>query len=380
MACFSIGFRGTLYLAMAIAQNKSFLQQLFKQFVKTKPELFSVLKNGDLVQGKVIEKGANIITVDLGRHGLGVVYREEIQNAREAVRGLKVGDVVHAKVVETDNEEGVVELSLTEAGKQKAWAEVQELQEKDEPIKIKVLGSNRGGLVGEIAGLTAFLPVSQLSTEHYPMKTSDDKNIAAEALEKLIGQELSVKIIDLNPRLNKLIISERAASEVSVKELVKNYEVGQVIEGIVSGVADFGVFVRFTENPAVEGLIHVSELSHKMIENPKEVVNVDDVVKAKIIDIKDGKVSLSLKALAENPWERAGEIYRAGETIKGKIYAFHPYGAIVDLKDGLQGQIHVSEFGGVPEMKERLSVGGEYEFTIEDVKPEEKRITLKLKK
>lgn len=365
---------------MATAQNKSFLQQLFKQFAKTKPELFSVLKNGDLVQGKVIEKGANAITVDLGRHGLGVVYREEIQNAREAVRNLKVGDVVHAKVVEVDNEEGVVELSLTEAGKQKAWTEVQELQEKDEPIKIKVLGSNRGGLIAEIAGLTAFLPVSQLSTEHYPLKTSDDKNTAAEILEKLIGKELDVKIIDVNSRLNKLIVSERAASEISVKELVKNYEVGQVIEGIVSGVADFGVFVRFTDNPAVEGLIHVSELSHKMIENPKEVVNVDDVVKAKIIDIKDGKISLSLKALQRNPWETAAEIYRAGEAVRGKIYAFHPFGAIVDLEGGLQGQIHVSEFGGVDEMKEKLSVGKEYDFVAEDVKPEERRITLKLKK
>jgi len=364
---------------MAIAQNKSFSQQLFKQFAKTKPELFSVLKNGDLIQGRVIEKGAGAIIVDLGRYGLGVVYREEIQNAREIVRNLKVGDEVHAKVVETDNEKGVVELSLTEAGKQKAWAEAQELQEKDEPIKIKVLGANRGGLVAEVAGLSAFLPISQLSTEHYPLKTSDDKNTASEILEKMIGKELSVKIIDVNPRLNKLIVSEKAASEVSAKELVKNYEVGQVIEGIVSGVADFGVFVRFTDNPAAEGLIHVSELSHKMIENPKEVVNVDDVIKAKIIDIKDGKISLSLKALQENPWTKAAEIYRPGETVEGKIYAFHPYGAIVDLENGLQGQIHVSEFGGAEEMKEKLAVGAKYEFTVEDVKPEEKRITLKLK-
>jgi len=363
---------------MAVAQNKSFLQQLFKQFAKTKPELFSVLKDGDLVEGRVIEKGANMITVDLGRHGLGVVYREEIQNAREAVRNLKVGDEVHAKVVEADNDEGVVELSLTEAGKQKAWAEVQELQEKDEPIKVKIAGSNRGGLVAEIAGLTAFLPISQLSTEHCPMKTSDDKSVAEGTLEKLIGEELLVKIIDLNPRLSKIIISERAATEVSAKDLVKNYEVGQVVEGIVSGVADFGVFVRFTENPAVEGLIHVSELSHKMIENPKEVVSVDDVIKAQIIDIKDGRISLSLKALTENPWAKAAEIYRTGETVEGKIYAFHPYGAIVDLENGLQGQVHVSAFGGAEEMKEKLTLGKKYKFTVEDVKPEEKRITLKL--
>ncbi len=365
---------------MAPSPNKAQEQQSFRQFVKTKPELFAVLKNGDLVEGRVLEKGANALTVDLGRYGLGIVYREELQNAREAVRGLKVGSQVHAKVREIDNEEGLVELSLTEAGKQKAWAEAQELQEKDEPIKVSIKGSNRGGLVTEIAGLPAFLPVSQLSTEHYPVKTSDEKNPGAEILEKLIGEDLTVKIIDVNPRLNKLIISERAATEISAKELVKNYEVGQVIEGIVSGVADFGVFVRFTENPAVEGLIHVSELSHKALENPKEVVNVDDAVTAKIVDIKDGKISLSIKALKPNPWEEAGKKYKAGDAVEGKIYAFHPFGAIVDLEGNLQGQVHVSEFGGAEEMKGKLSLGQKYEFVIEDVKPDEKRIILKLKK
>ncbi|HXF44115.1 MAG TPA: S1 RNA-binding domain-containing protein [Candidatus Paceibacterota bacterium] len=364
---------------MKTQENKNYPQQLFKQFVKAKPDLFSILKTGDLVQGRVIDKGANTIVVDLGRHGIGVVYREEIQNAREIVRTLKIGDEVHAKVIEIDNDDGVVELSLTEAGKQRAWAEVQELQEKDEPLKLKILGSNRGGLVSEIAGLAAFLPVSQLSTEHYPMKTSDE-NAAPEALEKLIGEELTVKIIDANPRSNKLIVSERAANEVSAKELVKKYEVGQVIEGIVSGVADFGVFVRFTENPAIEGLIHVSELSWRVVENPKEIVSVDDVVKVKITDIKDGRVSLSLKALQPNPWEGAAERYRKGEGVRGKIYAFHPFGAIVNLEDGLQGQIHVSEFGGAAEMKEKLAIGKEYDFTIEDVKPEEKRIALRLGK
>ncbi len=320
------------------------------------------------------------MVVDLGRHGTGMVYREEIQNAKEAVKGLKIGDPVHAKVVEVDNEEGVIELSLTEAGRQKAWAEIQELQEREEIVKIKVKNANRGGLIADLNGLQAFLPVSQLSGDHYPRVSTEDKNQIMAELQKLIGTELEAKIIDANPRTSKLIISEKAAVEVSVKELAKNYEVGQVIEGVVSGVADFGAFIKFIDNPEVEGLVHISELSHQTIENPKEVINVDDTVKVKIIEIKDGRISLSLKALQADPWDGAADKYKEGDTVKGRVYAFHPYGAIVNLGDGIQGQIHVSEFGGVPEMKKELISGETYEFKIESVKPEERRITLKLVK
>ena len=259
-------------------------------------------------------------------------------------------------------------------------AEIQELQEKEEIIIIKPKGANKGGLVVEINGVQAFLPASQLASEHYPKISGDDKSEIVQSLQELIGVAISVKIIDANPRTNKCILSERAATEISIKELAKNYTVGQVIEGVVSGVADFGAFIKFTDNPEVEGLIHISELDYKVIENPKEVIKVDDVVKAKIIDIKEGKISLSLKALKADPWENADKIYKEGQTVTGKVYAIQPFGAIVSLDQMIQGQIHVSQFGGVPEMKQVLGVGKEYAFVIESVKPQEKRILLKLKK
>ncbi len=358
----------------------NYIQQFFKQFVKDKPELFSVLKIGDLVEGVVLEKGANAIVVDLGRHGTGMVYREEVQSAKDMIREIKVGDPIHTKVIEVDNEEGMVELSLTEAGKQKAWAEIQESQEREDIIKVKIKGANRGGLISEISGISAFLPVSQLSGEHYPRLPTEDRNQILEEIQKIVGEELEVKIIDLNPRTNKLIISEKAATQVSIKELAKNYKVGEVIHGVISGVADFGAFVKFTDNPEIEGLIHISELSHQTIENPKEVVSVDDAIEARIIEIKDGRISLSLKALQSDPWEKVPEKYKEGETVKGEIYAHHPYGAIVNLGDRIQGQIHVSEFGGVPEMKKELALGEKYNFKIESIKAEEKRIALKLVK
>lgn len=165
------------------------------------------------------------------------------------------------------------------------------------------------------------------------------------------------------------------------KELAKNYEVGQIIDGVVSGVADFGAFVRFADNPLVEGLVHVSELSYKTVENPKELVKIDDPVKVKIIEIKDGKISLSLKALLKDPWENAEERLKKDMEVSGAVYAFHPYGAIINLKDEeIQGQVHVTDFGGAEEMKKQLIIGGEYTFVVEDVEKEERRLILKLKK
>lgn len=348
-------------------------------FMKIEPNLFNLLKGGDLVEGKILEKNSRMITVDLGKYGTGVVYRAEMQNAKNMVKDLKIGDIIHGKAVKIDNEDGLVELSLAAADKQKAWIEVGEIAEKEEILKIKPVAFNRGGLLAEINGLQAFLPISQLSNEHYPKTESDNKAQIAGALENLVGQEISIKIIDLNPRTNKFIISEKAVAEETNKEFAKNYTVGQIIEGIISGVADFGAFVKFTDNPNVEGLIHVSELDWRIIENPKEIVKVDDVVKAKIIEIKDGKIFLSLKALKADPWDNVSGLYKEGMETKGKVYGFHPFGAIINLQNGLQGQLHVAEFGSVHEMKKQLPLEKDHIFIIESIKPEDRRITLKLK-
>ncbi len=336
------------------------------------------LKTGDLVEGKVLEKSSKMLTVDLGRFGTGAVYRGELQNAKEIVKSLNVGEPVHAKVVNIDNEEGLIELSLSQADKQKAWTDVQELMGKEEVIKVKITGFNKGGLMAELRGLGAFLPVSQLANEHYPKVGAEERGKILEALQAFVGQEFEVKIIDANSRTNKLIVSERAAQELSAKELAKNYSVGQDVEGVVSGVADFGVFIRFTDNPALEGFIHVSEIDYRVIDNPKEFVKIDEVIKAKIMDIKDGRISLSLKALKEDPWVKVEELFKEGDETKGTVYVFNPFGAVVSLEHGLQGQVHVTDFGGLLEMRKELTVGQTYNFTVHEVKLQEKRIVLKL--
>lgn len=354
--------------------------QIIMDVLKREINSLGLLRPGDLVRGVVLEKGVRIMTIDLGPHGVGAVYRGEMQNAREIVKSLKSGDEINAKVISVDNEDGYTELSMSQADKQKAWETVEELKEQEEILTVKLISFNKGGLVTDVRGLQAFLPISQLVSGFEGKAVIENKEEINKILEDLVGKEVKVRIIDVNPRTNKLIVSEKAAVEVSAKELTQNYSVGQIIDGVVSGVADFGVFVRFTDNPAVEGLIHVSELGYKIIENPKDVVKVDNAVNVKIIEIKDGKISLSLKALKPNPWIHAAEMYSAGQEITGVIHGFHPFGAIVDLKGEIQGQIHVASFGSVDEMKKQITIGENYEFEIESFNPEERKLLLKLKR
>ena len=363
---------------MNVAANKANSQ--LGNILKAGTNLVNVLKQGDLVEAKFIKKAMKSAYFDLGAFGTGVVFGTELMNAQDAIKDLKPGDATTAKVVDPENEDGYVELSLREVGRQKAWQEIKELKEKGEVIAVKITGANSGGLMTEINQLKAFLPVSQLSTEHFPKVDDGNKDKISEELKKLIGQDMKVKIIDVNPRSFKLILSEREGASENVKELLTKYNVGDVVEGIISGVADFGAFFQFADNLNIEGLIHISELDHRLIENPKEVVKIGDSVKAKIVEIKDGRVSLSLKALKANPWDKVEERYKAGETYQGTITRFNPYGAFVGLDADIQGLIHVSEFGGVEEMKKQIEVGKSYQFTVDSVKPAEKRIILKMKK
>ncbi len=359
-----------------VSKNNSFLSQLLNRDSNS----VGFIKAGDLVEAKLMQRGQRAAYFDLGQFGTGIVYGMEFINAQDILKGLKIGDSISAKVVDMENEDGYIELSLREVGKQKIWQGIKEIQDKGEVLTVKIAAANTGGLMAEINGVKAFLPVSQLTGEHYPRVDDGDKAKILEELKKLVGQEMKVKIIDVNSRTNKLIISEKEIASENVKELVTKYNVGDVVDGVISGVADFGAFFKFTDNPSIEGLIHISELDHRLIENPKEVVKIGDAVKAKITEIKDGRVSLSLKALKPNPWDEVDKKYKAGDVINGVITRFNPFGAFVALDPDIQGLIHVSEFGSVDEMKKVLEVGKAYPFRIDSLKPQEKRIVLKLNK
>lgn len=350
------------------------------QLLKNQLQAVKYIKEGEVVDAEFLSKNSRGVFFDLGRFGTGVVSGSEISNAKELLKKAKPGDKIPAKILSLENKQGYIEISLAEAGKQQLWQKIKEVQEEGAVIKVKIDGSNTGGLTASLFDLKAFLPVSQLSAENYPKIEDGDKQKIGDELKKFIGQELSVKVIDINPRLGKLIISERETLASNMKELVSQYQVGQLVKVLVTSLANFGVFIRFVDNPRVEGLIHISELSHRIVGNPKEIVQVNEVIEAKIIDIKEDRLFLSLKALQEDPWKDAEKLFTAGQEVAGSVYQFNQYGAIINLDHGLQGMIHVSEFGGVDEMKKALALDQKHSFVIDSVKIEEKRISLKLKK
>ncbi|MBM3206794.1 MAG: 30S ribosomal protein S1, partial [Candidatus Staskawiczbacteria bacterium] len=212
---------------------------------KIQKEFSPLLQMGALVEGKVIAKDRSSIFIDLGIQGTGIIYGREFYEAKDAIKNLSVGDTVFAKVVELENEEGYRELSLRDATKDMSWSKLREIKDKEEIVKVKITGVNKGGLLTSVNGIQAFLPVSQLSPENYPRVADADKQKILKELQKFIGKTLEVKILDLLAEENKLILSEKAKAEQAIKEILKNYKVTDIVEGQITGIADFGVFVKF---------------------------------------------------------------------------------------------------------------------------------------
>lgn len=332
---------------------------------------------GDIIEAVFIKKTSKGAFFDLKKIGIGIVYGLELLNAKDIIRNLKTGDKIFAKILILENEEGYTELSLVDADKQKNWQKIKELEEGGEVIPMKIISANSGGLIGEIFEIKAFLPISKLSEKNIPKET--DRQKIVEELKKFIGKELNVKIALANPRSNKLIVAEKEMISSNVLELLNQYKVGQVIDAVVSGMASFGVFVKLVDNPEIEGVVYLSELDYRIIDNPKDILNLNDIVKVKILDIKDGKLILSIKATKEDPWLKIGEKYKVNDEVRGIVYKFTPFGAIINLSD-IQGFIHITDFGSVDEMKKELELGKEYSFIVYQIKPEERRLILKLKK
>lgn len=344
--------------------------------LKKKNDWAMLLKPGDIVEGEIIEKKGSRLFVDLGARGTGIVYGREYFEAQEVIKRLGVGDRVAAKVVEPDNDEGYVELSLKEAGREKNWQEMRGLIESGETIRLKVLEANRGGLILDYLGVQGFLPASQLSQEHYPRVEGGDKEKIFEELKKLVGTELDLAIIDVNPDEGKLIFSEKSKETEAVRQRLSSYHVGDTIEGEVAGLVSFGAFVKFAET--LEGLVHISEIDWQLISNPADVLKIGESVQAKIIAIDGDKVSLSLKALKEDPWSKVEEKYKKGDRVMGTVVKFNPFGAFVKIDPEIQGLAHISEFGSEAKMKEVLTLGAEQQFQVLSIEAHDHRMALGL--
>ncbi len=343
------------------------------------------LNVGSTVEGKVVARDRSSLYIDLGIHGTGIIYGREFYNVKDIVKNLETGDKVFAKIVEMENDEGYKELSLRDATKEIGWQRLKDLRDAGTVLSVRVTGVNKGGLLTSLDGIQAFLPVSQLSAEHYPRVADADKQKILKELQKFIGKTLEVKILDLLAEENKLILSEKAKSEEKTKETLKNYKKGDIVEGQITGIADFGAFIKFPfpvedENEQIEGLIHISELDWQLVENPAEVVKVGEAVKAQIININNNQVFLSLKSLKKNPWEEIEKEYKKDDVIKGKVTKFSTFGAFVEIAPKIRGLCHISEFESKEKMEEQLEIGKTYNFTVILIEPKEHRMSLKLVK
>jgi small subunit ribosomal protein S1 len=327
---------------------------------------------GDLVEGTIIELVRGRLYVDLPPFGTGIIYGREYLNAADVLRKSNPGDLITAKVVDPSGIEGYIELSLKEARQAAIWGEAEQAILQGTIYNLTVEEANKGGLILSWQGIQGFLPASQLAKEHYPRVPEGDKD---KIFGELSGQALPVRIITADPKENKLIFSERTGGEDEEKtSLIDKYVVGDIIEGEVTGAVDFGVFVKL--ETGLEGLVHISELDWGLVEDPRTMFKVGEVVKVKVIEIKDGKVSLSIKALKENPWKSASERYQKGQEVSGVIIKYNKHGALASIEEGVAGLVHISEFGTPAELRETLELGKSYPFTITLFEPKDQRMTL----
>jgi len=335
-------------------------------------------QDGEIVSGVVSAIGRAKVYIDVAPFGTGIIYGREYMNARDILRKVHPGDSIDAKVVTTDNEDGYIELSLKEARQALIWADAESAVKNATILSLEVKEANKGGLIIDWQGIQGFLPASQLSAENYPRVSDGDKDKILTALNELVGKHLSLVMITADPKEHKLIFSEKGLQEKEEKEeKVNKYEVGNVIKGEVTGAVDFGVFVKL--EPGLEGLVHISELDWGLVEDTKTLYKVGDPVDVKVIEVKDDKISLSIKQLKENPWVTASKKYAKGQTVDGVVIKYNKHGALASIEEGVAGLVHVSEFETEENLKTALSLGSVYKFKISLFEPTEQKMTLSFK-
>lgn len=330
---------------------------------------------GDTVKGTVISVKKHEILIDLGAQGVGLVPRREAS----FVRNLKVGDEVTASVIEAEMDDGYVLLSLRKAVKDKGWDEIQAKMDNAETVEVTPFDANRGGLLVEYEGIRGFLPVSQLSAEHYPRVGSSDKDEILQRLNSLVGKGINVRIIDALKKENKLIFSEKEAIKDGLAKRFAELAVGDTVKGVVTGVVDFGVFVNVD---GIEGLVHISEISWERVNNPSDYVKVGDQIEAKIIAIDKERLSLSMKQLVEDPWLSEVEKLKKGDKVEGTVTRITPFGAFVQISPAVEALVHVSELGEGSDVdpEKVFTLNERKSFKVLDIDKEGRKISLSISK
>jgi len=327
---------------------------------------------GSTVTCKIVSMGSHRVLCDIDGLAYGFVPEKEFSfDTKE----LKETDEVKANIVSMENKDGYVVLSFRRADRDRLWETLDEKRDKGSLIEAKVVNANRGGLMIEVGGISGFLPVSQLSSEHYPRVEGGDTSAILGKLKRLVGENLTVKIIATDKKEEKLIFSEKMAANEALGGAEGSFEIGQEVEGTVTGIAHFGIFVNVQ---SFEGLIHISEVSWDHVDDLNKLYKVGQKVNAKVVKIENGKISLSIKRMLPDPWVDQMKKLKVAQKVEGEITKVTAYGAFVRIEGGLDGLVHASSTSGDVEKIKALQIGDKHKFEIIELKPEARRIGLRL--
>ncbi len=331
------------------------------------------LKSGDMVEGVVSSVRKHEVWVDLGPNGMGVIFRREVGH-----NTIAEGETISASVVDPELDEGYALLSMRRAAKERGWSELQRVFDEQEIIDVTAYDANRGGLLIELEGIRGFLPVSQLAAEHYPRVSDADKDEILTKLNALVNIPLRVRVLDVSRKDNKLIFSEKEAMRDDMQERLGKLKVGEVVDGVITGVIDFGAFVNVD---GIEGMVHISEISWERVEDPRKYVKVGEPVKAKIIGIDKDRLSLSIKQMSDDPWLSEVKKFKTGENVEGKITRITPFGAFVQLSPAVEALVHVSEMSDdeSADPEKLFKLNEKKKFKILEIDTENRKIALSLK-
>lgn len=268
------------------------------------------IRVGMLVEGPVLEKTSRYLLIDLSPFGVGMVRGFYLKEAKDLIKDLNEGDKVAGRVIDRENEEGYIELSLQGQNFDESWEKIRQLKDENKEFPIVILEANAGGLIAKLENITGFLPVSQLATDHYPQVEGGSKEKILEKLRNFVGQTLTVKILDFDPQVSKLIFSEKLVEKDKVSEAINQFKVGDVVKIKITKIVDYGAFCRIQDVPQpVDGLIHVTEIPlegpidksqfGKMAAEIKKILTEGDVKEAKVVSIDNGRICLSLKNISQ---------------------------------------------------------------------------------
>jgi small subunit ribosomal protein S1 len=357
--------------------------QTMESLLQTEPLGVDLPQAGEIRKGVIASIGVNQILVSIGAKSEGVISGRELEQLTEEERAaLQVGQEINVYVVNPENAEGNIVLSFKRAQEQLSWDNVGRMIADETVTESKIIGFNKGGLIVPVGGLRGFLPSSQISAMRRSMSTGDTPEAR---WQKMVGETISVRIIEVDRERRRLILSERATgteSRSSLKDrVIGELEEGKVYTGRVTSLADFGAFVNVN---GADGLVHLSELSWDRIQHPKEMLEVGQEVKVKVIniDLEKRRIGLSIRALQEDPWKSRVEHFSVGQLIEGKITRLTKFGAFARLEGDIEGLIHISEISEnrVEHPKEVLKEGEVKTLRVIRIDPENHRIGLSLRK